>query len=57
MKTIMSAIAAATLLATVSSANALDAQKFFDQQQLYGENTSQTEQIVNPFDVFEQAGE
>lgn len=57
MKTILSAIAAATLLATISSANAVDAQKFFEQQQLYGENTSQTNQIVNPLDVFEQAGE
>ena len=57
MKTILSAIAAATLLATVSSANAFDAQKFFDQQQINGENTSQTNENVNPFDVFEQAGE
>lgn len=57
MKSILSAIAVATLIATASSANAFDALKFFEQQQANGENTSQGQQIVNPFDVFEADGE
>ena len=57
MKTILSVLATAAVIAIAPAANALDAQKFFEQQQIYGENTSQTDQAVSPFDVFEAAGE
>ncbi|MEQ8825922.1 MAG: hypothetical protein RIC14_16270 [Filomicrobium sp.] len=56
MKTILSLIAAATVFAAASTANAFDAKSFFEQQQLYGENTSSS-QIVSPLDVFETSSD